>query len=307
MKTVNAFVRITVTLFVITASLSSQDRFPTTRLTADGARNGFPSWSPDGKMIVYSFIETGNGKQAFGLRKVSLELGAVLPFTDFIGEHPQWSPDGRLIVFDSDSGAGMMLIDTAGGAPREIIPDSIRMHNGGLPCWSPTGSHIAFKDSGGALWVHSLNTGAMAKLLRKEGFIAIPGCWSRDGESVLIALMDRQTRLSTLWKVFLDQREHQQITGHRDSLYRYLALSPDGSLLVYAVMQERRLGFWIMPAEGGTSLPLALSDRYHNESPAWSPDGKWLAFASGRTGHGDIYVMDVDIKNIKAELKMLSR
>ena len=307
MKNMYAFGRIVVTLFVGAVSLHSQDMFPVRQLTSDPAQEGFPSWSPDGKTIVYSFFNIVEGNLVFGLRKISLDGSTALPFTDFICEHPQWSPDGRYIVFDSDSGAGMRLIEAKGGSPKKFIPDSIRIHNGGLPCWSPSGSHIAFKDSGGSLWVYSLTTGVVAKLFQKEGFVPLPGCWSRDGGSVLIALMDRKTRLSTVWKASADGKKQQQITGHRDSLYRYLALSPDGSLLVYAAMQGRRLGFWIMPAEGGKSLPLILSDQYHNESPAWSPDGKRISFASGRTGRGDIYLMELDIEKVKAELKSLNK
>jgi Tol biopolymer transport system component len=62
-----------------------------------------------------------------------------------------------------------------------------------------------------------------------------------------------------------------------------------------------------MSAQGGKSLPLVLTPLDHNECPAWSPDGKRLAFASGRTGYGDIYVMAVDVDEVKAELKSLNQ
>jgi len=38
------------------ASISAQDRFPVQRLTFDPAQEGFPSWSPDGATIVYSYL-----------------------------------------------------------------------------------------------------------------------------------------------------------------------------------------------------------------------------------------------------------
>jgi len=110
-----------------------------------------------------------------------------------------------------------------------------------------------------------------------------------------------------MWKIAADGKTKQQITGHHDGFYRFLALSPDGTLLVYAAMAEKRLGLWIMSAKGGKSLPLAVSPKDHNECPAWSPDGKRLAFASGRTGRGDIYVMAMDCEKIKAELNALNQ
>ena len=308
MRMKNSFSRMAVTLFLVTGSLYSQDKYPITRLTSDSTREGFPSWSPDGKTIVYSFFNIVEGTPVHGSFKIPSNEGTPVQFTDFPTEHPQWSPDGRFIVFDADTGASIQMIEAEGGSPIRFLPDSIGIHNGGLPCWSPTGSHIAFKEgSTSSLWVYEVKTRRVAKIFHEEGMLPLPGCWSRDGNSILVALMDRTSRVSTMWSISLDGRARKQITGHHDGFYRYLALSPDGTLLVYAALQERRLGLWIMPAKGGKSLPLAVTPQDHNECPAWSPDGKRLAFASGRTGHGDIYVMEVDVEKVKAELKSLNQ
>lgn len=308
MRTMNALRCIVVTLIVVTASLYSQDKYPITRLTSDSAREGFPSWSPDGKTIVYSLFNIVEGKPVLGSYKISSDGGPPIQFTDFPTEHPQWSPDGRFIVFDADTGASIRLIEAEGGSPINFLPDSIGIHNGGLPCWSPSGSHIAFKEgTTSSLCIYEVKTHTVARILHEEGLIPLPGCWSRDGKSILIALMDRKSRASTMWRISLNGKERQQITGHHDGFYRFLALSPDGSLLVYTAMEGRRLGLWIMSAQGGKSLPLVLTPLDHNECPAWSPDGKRLAFASGRTGHGDIYVMAVDVDEVKAELKSLNQ
>lgn len=308
MRQISVFGRIVVSLVVVTSSLYSQDKFPITRLASDSTREGFPSWSPDGKTIIYSFFNIIEGKPVLGSCKIPSDGGTPIQFTDFPTEHPQWSPDGRFIVFDADTGASIKMIGAEGGSPIRFLPDSIGIHNGGLPCWSPTGSHTAFKDgTTSSLWIYEVKTHTVARIFHEEGLLPLPGCWSRDGKSILIALMDRKSRASTMWRISLDGKEREQIAEHHDGFYRFLALSPDGSLLVYAAMEGRRLGLWIMTAPGGKSLPLAITPEDHNESPAWSPDGKRLAFASGRTGHGDIYVMEMDVEKVKAELKSLNQ
>jgi Tol biopolymer transport system component len=62
-----------------------------------------------------------------------------------------------------------------------------------------------------------------------------------------------------------------------------------------------------MFAEGGKSLPLAVSDEGHNEAPIWSPDGKKIAFSSFRGWNVDIWTMDVNIEQIKKKLRALNK
>jgi Tol biopolymer transport system component len=65
-------------------------------LADDGVNNGFPSWSPDGKRIVY--------RRAKQLAIVNVADGSKVTLTD--GSHydnfPQWSPKGDVIMFTSD-------------------------------------------------------------------------------------------------------------------------------------------------------------------------------------------------------------
>ena len=107
-------------------------------------------------------------------------------------------------------------------------------------------------------------------------------------------------------KISIDGKTVETISGHHENFYRHLALSPDGSLLVYAAMEGRYLGLWVMLAEGGKSLPLTITQNAHNEGPDWSPDGKSLAFNSTRSGNNDVWIMNVDIEQLKKELKELN-
>lgn len=282
----------------------AQDRFPVTRLTSDPAQEGFASWAPDGTYLVHSSFSWGDSLGRNGIWKIEIDRKVSTHLFSGIAEHPKLSPDGRFIVFDSDTGNNMCMVEANGDKTRRFLPESTVIRSGGLPCWSPSGSHIAFKEGGtGWLCVFDLATRNVTKIFCEEGLIPLPGCWSPDGKRILFALLDRKNRRCTMWSICPDGTEKQLITGHHEGFYRYLALSPDGSLLVYAAMEGKDLGLWVMPAQGGASIPLAITHPGHNESPAWSPDGKKLAFTSTRSGNFDVWLMHVEVEQLKQELQ----
>jgi TolB protein len=307
MKKLNFMSCILLILSMCQTFLYSQDVYPVKQITSDTVRIGFPSWSPDGKYILYQYTDLMERAGKNGLWKMEPDGERAIQIYSGLAEHARWSPDGRFIVFDADTGKNIKMMPVGGKNPIKFLPDTTRINNGGLPCWSPDGSQIAFKDSSYSLWTYNLKTGKATRIFKREGLAVIPGCWTEDGKEIIIALMERQTRKSTIWKISSDGKENQQIKEHHDGFYRYLALSPDGNLLVYAAIEENRLGLWVMPAAGGKSLPLSITEKGHNESPAWSPDGKRLVFTSSRSGRGNIYIMELEIDKVISELKLLNK
>lgn len=76
------------------------------------------------------------------------------------------------------------------------------------------------------------------------------------------------------------------------------ALSPDGKWIAYAVstpdLEANRsvTNVWIVNAAGGT--PIQMTQGGRDNSPAWSPDGKTLAFLSARDGNSQVYLLSMD-------------
>ncbi|CAN5574964.1 S41 family peptidase [soil metagenome] len=70
---------------------------------------------------------------------------------------------------------------------------------------------------------------------------------------------------------------------------RSLALSPDGKRLAFCYQGD----VWIAPADGGRAEPITNNVEM-DDNPVWSPDGKWIAFASNRTGNWDNFIVPAD-------------
>ena len=74
------------------------------------------------------------------------------------------------------------------------------------------------------------------------------------------------------------------------------ALSPDGKWVVYTVttpnLEENKntTDLWITAVSGGASRQLT-TDPAHDRNATWSPDGKWIAFESTRSGNQQIWLI----------------
>src|ERR1043165_714426 len=66
------------------------------------------------------------------------------------------------------------------------------------------------------------------------------------------------------------------------------SLSPDRKEIVFVSGGD----IWSVPSEGGIAR-LLVSKPANEWKPLYSPDGKYLAFGSTRTGNGDIYILDI--------------
>ncbi|MVM33355.1 PDZ domain-containing protein [Spirosoma sp. HMF4905] len=76
--------------------------------------------------------------------------------------------------------------------------------------------------------------------------------------------------------------------------YAEPSLSPDGAEVAFVSGGD----IWTVPTAGGEAR-LLVSHPDNESRPLYSPDGKYLAFASSRTGNGDIYLLTLETGTIK--------
>ncbi|MEX2388914.1 MAG: DPP IV N-terminal domain-containing protein [Phycisphaeraceae bacterium] len=70
------------------------------------------------------------------------------------------------------------------------------------------------------------------------------------------------------------------------------AVDPAGEWLVYASTRHRATAGLFLKRVNGTTLTQLTNDPANDVTPAFSPDGQRIAFASDRSGQFDIYIMD---------------
>ncbi len=173
-------------------------------------------------------------------------------------DHPEISPDGKRLVIDraEASGRDLWLMDLSRGTSTRL---TFHPAWDWMPAWSPDGSRVIFlSDRDGLPDLYQKNANGLGEETR------IPG-----GEG----------------------RKH------------HLVSSADGRFLAFQVTSEqlgrtgqRQFGgetksdIWAMPLFGDRTPFAVLQSPFAETDPRFSPDGKWLAYASDETGRREVYV-----------------
>ncbi len=77
-------------------------------------------------------------------------------------------------------------------------------------------------------------------------------------------------------------------------------VSPDGSRVVVVLEHwseeddKVTRTLWLVPLDGGDPVPLTAGHGVRDESPTWSPDGRYVAFVSDRSGSHQIWLVDAE-------------
>ena len=122
--------------------------------------------------------------------------------------------------------------------------------------------------------------------------------WHPNGRTIAYSVMtDSGTRLAVR---DVASNATRWVTSVPFSIAITPAFSRDGSLIAYGFGQEQGTDIHVAPALGaGASRRVTIGRGSENMNPTFSPDGRKMAFVSGRLGHPEVYITDADGTNVE--------
>ncbi len=291
------------------------------RVTHHPAAESLAGWSPDGqKLLFFTSAMQGIARQT-RLFTVPATGGMPEPLPMPYAAFGSFSPDGSKIAYNP------LSIDTrtwkryrGGMAPDVWIFDlnantakQITDWEGTdtLPMWH--GDSIYYLSDQGPehrlnIWKHDTGSGKHTQVTTfKDDDVRWPSLGPGDNaEGEIVFQLGAEMRLLNLTTA-QSRAVSVEIPGARASIRprtvdasRHIQgydLSPTGKRVALAARGE----IWSAPAKEGTVRNLTRTQGVNERSPAWSPDGRWIAYFSDATGEYELYVRPSDAKEPEAK------
>ncbi|MCL6493464.1 MAG: PDZ domain-containing protein [Ignavibacterium sp.] len=279
------------------------------RITSHGMPDRIVDWFPDGKNLLFASSRE-SGKQRFNqFYKVSKDGGLPeklpLPYAEF----GSVSPDGKKIAFTTRTRMFRTWKRYLGGLAADIYIFDLEKKtsenisnnaaNDEIPMWKENKIYFLSdrdKNQRYNIWVYDLTTKQNRQLTFFDKFdVHFPSI--SDNEIVfeaggLLYLLDLSTEKIREVKVnvvtdgatLLEQNENVE------KLIQNFSISYNGSRVLF----EARGEIFSVPAENGAVINLTQSSGSAERYPAWSPNGKYVAYFSDKNGEYQLTIRDIE-------------
>ena len=255
-----------------------------------------PRISPDGKWVAYTVTTTSLAKDEDEQRMwmVPFAGGDAIALTSegVSSGHPEWSPDGKYLAFLSarkGETTQVWLLNRLGGEATQLtnFPQAVDSL-----VWSPDGKRLCLvmRDASREELEAAKDRedeDKSGEKVEKEKKAAKPWVIDRlQFKSDEVGYLDH--RRTHLYVFDVASKKTAQVTGG-DFDDAGPAWSPDGTKLAFASNRTAdpdrnyNTDVWVVSADNtdkGAQLTQITTNPGEDHSPAWSPDGKWIAYVT---------------------------
>jgi tricorn protease len=276
-------------------------------------------FAPDGKSVLFTSPREVHTRRYTQLFTVPVTGGAVTKLPIPNAAKATYSADGKRIVYlpiaepfrqwknyRGGTASRLMLFDNATYAVEQI-PQPATRANDSDPMW--LGDRVYFRsDRNGEFNLFSFDP-ASKRIEQLTNFTDFPVMSATAGGGRIVFeqagwlhLFDPATKKSSRLKVGvaadLVETRPRYVKGAK--YVRNLSLSPSGARAAF----ELRGDIVTVPAEKGDDRNLTQSGAANDRSPAWSPDGRSIAWFTDETGEYELRIGNQDGKGMPRRIKV---
>ncbi len=270
------------------------------QLSAPGYSWSSPAWSPDGKRIACLRLGVSSGEIVI----LPAEGGApqiaapVLP-TRFglTYSHLDWSPDGEWLAVDDTPSLSqplsVFLVNLKTGEKRRLTQPEELIIGDVAPRFSPDGRSVAFIRAFHRSYQEAFTvpvTGGTPRQWTSDSRMVTGVDWSADG----LLVGSSRGGSYRIWR--LAQGKDPSPTAIYGEFPIQFSYSRRAARLVYSLIQNDP-NIWRLKFEPPLEWRRIAASSGQDASPQYSPDGRWIAFRSDRTGEEQIWVSGADGDN----------
>jgi TolB protein len=237
-----------------------------TQLTRGGNLNLLPSWSPDGRAILFTSYRYENPD----LFEIGIGGGEPKPLSRRPGLNTggRVSPDGGRIAvtLSQDGNSEVYLLDRGGNILKRLT------NQWGIdtsPSWSPDGNRIAFVSSRSGhpdLYMLEVDSGATKRITFKGTYNQTPA-FSPRGDLIAFTARDERN-VFDIFTLNVATGEVKRVTQDQGN-NEEPSFSPNGRLLVFTTTRNKSKQLVISTVDG--SRQTVLPSLGEHTSPSWGP------------------------------------
>lgn len=233
-----------------------------------------PSWSPDGRRILFSEIACDGCRPEIHVVRATAHrgkkwLGRAIGY----GLFPRWAPNGKLVAFVGP--AGGIYVMSSDGSHRRLVAKGGFSEDG--PSWSPDSRQLVFSQQQTATrWrMYAVRIdGSHLRPLTSGSVPAVDPAWSPNGRKIAFAQQRGRWHIYTL---SLAGGRRTRVSSIRTS-DSFPSWSPDGRRLAVVRQLRSSTAVFTIGADGRGVRRISPGSLVGLQ-PAWSPGGRQIAFA----------------------------
>jgi Tol biopolymer transport system component len=216
--------------------------------------------------------------------------------------HFSVSSTGSLIYIPgpvSSAPLEIAVIDRKGEVERLKLPPGSYL----MPRASPDGTRIAFGTDDGKeaiVWIYLLSGRSTMQRLTFGGNNRVP-LWSSDGKRVAFQ-SDREGDLAIFWQSAAGGTAERLTKPEQGESHTPESWSPKGDRLLFSVKKGSDVSLWTFSLRDRTATPFGDVHSSFPVGARFSPDGRWVAYASTERGTTAIYVQPFPATGDKYQL-----